>query len=408
MSTPNEPAIAGGERLLRIAYVIPSLNPGGAERVTAELASIFARTGHEITIFVGWRSDADSAMRDRIDPRVHVEYISSVKGSRIGTYLGGIVWTWRNRPRLYSFDVLHCHLTYGSVVATALAFFRRLGRSPRPVIVETYHAVGMRIPALQRWAHSLMATTRDVLVLMASDPFWVRFTTRHPRLLVRTILNGASLPCVGEMDQQARRRYRRQLGIPDATPFVLGSIGMLRADRQPWIFLPIIQSLVRELGDQVHWIYVGDGPERARLEGRVRDAGLARQVHFAGSVADVRYPLSVMDVFVTLTVGEVCGIAAMEAALAGVAVIGVQLVADHRPGSREWIWSSERPEEVSAMASGLLRNPRERASLGERQRQHANQHHTVGAMAQSYRDVYEQALGAHSAPATLRPRSEST
>src|SRR5258705_3788761 len=121
---------------------------------------------------------------------------------------------------------------------------------------------------------------------------------------------------------------------------------MLRTDPQPWIFLPIIRSLVGELGDQFHWIFVGDGPERANLEGKVRDAGLSNQVHFAGSVADVRYPLSIMDVFLTLTVGGVPGIAAMEAALAGVPVVGVQLVSHYQPGAQEWLWSSDRPEAV--------------------------------------------------------------
>jgi len=377
---------------MRIACIMSALHAGGAERVTVELASVFAKSGHDVTLLVGWPSLGEAPPRRSLDPRVRVEYMLPAWSSTMGRYLRGTWWTWKNRRRLCSYDVVHCHLTYGAWVTTILYFCRRMSGLRRPVIIETYHAVGMRISPVLRWLHAQMATHRDVLVLMASDPYWSRFTERHPQLSVRTVLNGTSTPDVLQMDDEAKAVYRRQLGIPADCQFVIGSVGFLRSDRQPEVFIPIISRLVHEFGAKVHWIFAGDGPEQAKLETLVREAGVQQNVHFAGYIADVKYPLSLIDLYFTLSVGRVTGVAALEATLVGLPVIGVQLLHDYKPSGDEWIWASHEPAAIAEKAVSLLKDPVERHALGQRQQQYARLHHSVDSMGESYQEIYELAL----------------
>lgn len=373
---------------MRIAHVIRALDVGGAERVTAELASIFAQQGHEVTIFVGWPTSCESPAQQRLDPAVRVEYIQQAPASRIATYLFAVWWTWRNRRRLLSFDVFHCHLAYGALIATVLGSWGHFKR-PRALMVETYHSVGARIPRPTRWAHSWMAARRDVLVLMASDSYWSRFVRKHPALAVRTVLNGVPAPQLQSLTDEDRREYRARVGIPEEARFVVGSIGMLRPDRQPSIFLPVIVGLVDQFGDDIHWLFAGDGPEREKLQRLVGDAGVARNVHFVGLVTDIRYPLSVLDLHFTAAVEGVIGIAGIEGALAGVPVLAFQASPDYETRAEDWVWSSNQHQSIVATAVTLLRDSGKRHELAQRQKEYAARHHSLECMAAAYRDIYQ-------------------
>jgi glycosyltransferase involved in cell wall biosynthesis len=377
---------------LRIACMMSALNAGGAERVTVELASLFAKGGHDVTLFVGWPSVAEAPPRSRLHKNVRIEYMLPVWRGTAARYLGGISWALRNRRRLCAFDLVHCHLTFGAFVGTVISMYRRAAGLRTPAIVETYHAVGMRISPRLRWLHARMAAHRDVLVLMASDAYWSRFTNRHQGLTVRTVLNGTSTPDVCEMTPADRAEYRTALGIPESCKYVIGSVGFLRSDRQPEVFVPIIARLVHEFGDNVHWIFGGDGPEQANLENLVKEAGIQKNVHFAGYIADVKYPLSIIDLYFTLSVGPVTGVAALEATLVGLPVIGVQLLHDYKPAASEWIWSSYDARTVAEKAIHMLNNPAQRRQLGERQQAYARVHHSVEAMGRSYQEIYKLAL----------------
>lgn len=74
----------------------------------------------------------------------------------------------------------------------------------------------------------------------------------------------------------------------------------------------------------LHYVIVGDGDDRARLERLAAERGVAPRVHFAGRVSDSElidyYRLA--DVFVMPSANEGFGIVFLEAAAAGLPVIG--------------------------------------------------------------------------------------
>ena len=384
-------ALVVGRR--RIAHALPLLTPGGAERVAVELARHAALAGHAVTLILAHPSETDGHLRQRLPESVELAYVSPRPTGRLTRYLRALSWMWRRRRWLAELDVLHCHLTYGAFVGSLVYMGRGVSGRRGPLVLETYHAVGMRVSRAARRLHALMAAWRDVLVLMARpDAFWAAFIARHPTLPVRTILNGAVAPAAAEVGDERRRTYRREIGIPDACRVVMGTVSMLRPDRQPALYVPVFEAVARALGPDVHFVVAGGGSERERLTALVAARGLASQVHFTGLVAEPRLPLAVMDLYLTTNVGEVTGVAALEAALAGLPVIALQFVPGYDARAGDWIWSSDDAAAIAARAVALLKDEGARRALAERQQRHADAHHSVEAMARAYEALYEASL----------------
>lgn len=116
----------------------------------------------------------------------------------------------------------------------------------------------------------------------------------------------------------ARGELRHRFGIPEGIPLVI-SVGRL-------IGLKGLQLVVRALAQlpEVHYLVVGEGPERQKLAALAEQTGVAGRVHFAGAVKHAELPqyLTAADVFVQPSVGEEAfGISVVEAMSCGLPVL---------------------------------------------------------------------------------------
>ena len=98
-----------------------------------------------------------------------------------------------------------------------------------------------------------------------------------------------------------------------------------------------------------------------------------------------------MDIYVSMNVGPITGIAGLEAAAAGIAVISLQATADYKGGDADWIWSDPDPANVGAEAARLMQSPDERQTLGARQAAHVRAHLSADATLAAYFELYAKA-----------------
>lgn len=124
----------------------------------------------------------------------------------------------------------------------------------------------------------------------------------------------------------------------------------------------------------------------------VREHGLERQVHLSGLVVDPALPMASMDLYVTINIGPVTGVAALEAAFSGLPVIAIQMLPTYKVQPQDWIWSSNDVQAVAREAVRLLADKNAREQLAQRQTAFVRAHHTVEVMASSYYLLYERAL----------------
>ena len=242
---------------MNIVHVVPALTKGGAERVAVELANHAVGSGHKVTLIAGWSVDP-LLLRKFLKVEVSVIYISKGSTSKIGRYTKLVGWIWRQRSWLANQDIIHCHLTYGAIFGSVVKI---LCESKKPSVVETYHAVGMPIPSLNRSFHAFLASKRDALVLMAEDPYWQNFLKRNSNIFAKTIPNGISVSGNGYISEAQKASYRKELGIPDNCNFIIGSVGRMAPDRKPWLYLPIFSEIANVIGPEVQFILGGDGSE---------------------------------------------------------------------------------------------------------------------------------------------------
>lgn len=375
---------------LKIVHVTPSFAKGGGERVVIDLANEQAALGHDVTIIAG-RADGLQHARHALDERIAIKVIAphSARMTRVYVALPG--WQLRHHAWLRSRDIVHCHLTMGAVFGTlARVLVRGLGR--RPIIVETYHAVGMAIPRSMRSVHAAMAATRDGLVLMARDDYWNRFVRRHASIPIHFVENGvrSSIGRVG--DAEERMRYRCRIGIPDDCRHIVGTVGQFRPDRQPWMHVDVFSRIAKKLGPGVYFVIAGDGPARMRVETAITEAGLEEKIKLLGVTPTAAGPASLMDLYITLAVGPVVGIAALEAMFATVPTIAIQLNADYARDEGDFVWSSTDLGEVADKAVALLRDPSDLAELSRAQHDYVVERYDMATVARRYEEIYRSIL----------------
>ena len=139
------------------------------------------------------------------------------------------------------------------------------------------------------------------------------------------------------------------------------------------------------------FIGYGDGPEIDRMKSLAAEHGLEGLVHLPGLVVNPRLAFSLIDLYVTLNVGTLTGIAALEAALTGCPVVAIQLSGEFQRRSEDWIWSSADPMETAGEIVRLLRSEQARRALAKNQSAHVRANHTTDVMAEAYYDLYRTA-----------------
>lgn len=388
-------------RHLSIVHVIPALTKGGAERVTVDLANASVRDGHKVTVVAVWKVD-EQVLRARLDPAVHVIYMIETPAGRLQRYVIGLAWVLRNRRWLVTQDVLHVHLTQSSVLGTLVYTLRNWARASKPAVVETYHSVGMKIPDRLRAFHAWNCRHRDALAVMALNPFWSNFIARNPRLLAVHIPNGVDAP-VGKAAQDSVRAYLETVGVPNTATRIIGTVGQFRPSRQPRSIARILMGVLKCMPNDVHAIMCGSGPELDAVRALVAAEGLSERFTLPGAVNDPWLVMSAMSVYLTINVGPITGIAALEAAFCGVPVVALQVEPASKPVCEEWIWSSDDPEALSDRITTMLDASETLAQVAKDQQEHAIAEYSVYNMYMKYIALYREAITAQSTPGALPP-----
>jgi glycosyltransferase involved in cell wall biosynthesis len=373
---------------MKIIHVISSLSKGGAERVAIELANQAKRSGDEVVIIAGWPENPEY-LQSQIDPNVNVKFVANKKSV---AYLKILYWVLINRKWISRYDVLHCHLTFGAIFGSiAHIILKKILRNKKTIIIETNHAVGMAIPKFNRWLQSCMSLQRDGLALMAKDSYWTNFILKHPRLKTAIIPNGISMP-PHQKSNELKQIFRKEKGIPDNCKYLVGTVGMLRPDRKPWLYIPIFKAIYEVWGDEVYFILAGGGIEFDKIKMLIEDQGLSGHVYMPGLVNNSAALISNMDVYVSVSVGNTGGISMLEAAICNVPVVSIQLTENYETKKDDWFWSHTDINEVAKKIIFLLQNTDERNELSVNQNKYVNKYFTTKAMDASYKSFYNSIL----------------
>lgn len=145
---------------------------------------------------------------------------------------------------------------------------------------------------------------------------------------ISVVRNGADLSHLKRGSPMEVARYRQELGIPEAA-MVVGSVFRFWAEKRPMLWLEAAAEVARSFPG-THFLIIGEGPLRPKMEKFVIARGLKGRVHLPGTRPDVALTLSVMDVFMLTSEFEGTPNVILEAQW-----LGVPVVATDSGGTRE-------------------------------------------------------------------------
>ncbi|CAM5777857.1 glycosyltransferase family 4 protein [Castellaniella caeni] len=288
-------------RPLRILHAEAATGFGGQEgRIFKEMCAMRA-AGHHLEALCQPHAKLTTRLRDE-GFQVHTLPMDGLRN-----YVRG-VWQTRAILRAGRFDVLNTHSRRDTLLAGVAA---RLAGTP--LIVRTRH----------------LAVRPKSLLAYTWVPHCVTTVSEHVRRLliergaapdrVATVYSPIALP-----PPVAQSTLRAELRLPDAA-VVVGCVAVLREKKGHRALIDAMAGLLRQRPD-VFLVLVGDGsPTFEALQAYVHSLGLQAKVLFTGRRNDIANVLAAFDLFALATEQEASGTVFVEAAAAGLPVIGTDV-----------------------------------------------------------------------------------
>ena len=364
---------------MRILQVIPSLAKGGAERVVVELSNSLVALDYKVDLLAAHSVDF-SLNQNLLSPKVEVLFLGKKHASPVFTYMKIPIWVAKNWKLVKSYDVIHCHLTFGLMFGFAISVFRKFTRSKKLILMATCHVVGVGVTLRPRIINEHFSKFFDSFVLVAEDNLWRAFISKSGRHNFKVIRNGISSEHWADLDGKVGHK----------NPIIVGTISRLEAERKPWLFLEVFSHLQNLIDRPVRFILGGEGPERDKLASYAKQLGINENLEMPGLVVYPREILAHLDIFVALCVEETTGVAALEAVFSGIPVVGIQLSGAYSKGGNDWIYSHQDPKIVANRLNFLIQNPIEMAKMSISQKVIGLQNYSIKRMCSEYVDLYSQ------------------
>ncbi len=166
------------------------------------------------------------------------------------------------------------------------------------------------------------------------------------------------------------------------------ALGSLTPEKDHLTLIQAASRLVQDLPD-LHWIIVGEGPMKERLQQRSRELGVEDRMHLVGGLEDPHQALAEADVFVLSSISEGFGSSVLAAMARGVPVVATRVggVPDLLVNGSGMLVEPQNPEALAASVRLVLSDAVLRKSLAQKARAELPKY-TVSAMAERVLSVY--------------------
>ena len=306
-------------RKTRVLQVVPSLRPGGAERMMMHLLLGLESSHYTVAgVSLGSRQDSDLE-RIADDARVDMYYLGKRRGFDSRTFL-----RFDRILREFQPDVVHVHLN-ALLYAAPPSLLRGV-----PAIVYTAHNYPeLLVPRSLRSFYRACFHRGITPVSIARSltlPLKMEFKVDQ----IPLIPNGIPVDQF-RYPRVSRLSWRRRAGLPDHD-FLFLSAARLSPQKNHELLL---RAFAADPRTRMHarLLLAGDGELRGSLEQLAKELDIEARVHFLGNRMDVADMMGACDAFVLSSSQEGNPLCVMEAMAAGLPVISTAV-----GGVPELIW----------------------------------------------------------------------
>lgn len=382
---------------MKLLLLVHGLPVGGTEVMASHLARRFRSRGVDVAL--GCLDEVGELGQLLIADGFPVEFYARRPG-----FDASLPLRIARSVRRGAFDVVHAHQYTPYFYAVLAKLLTGV-----PLVFTEHGRAYPDPPRIRRRAFNrLFARLVDRVTTVSADvknSLW-RVEGFDPER-IQVLPNGIDVDRYPAPGYAAKSAARRHLGLPADAPIV-GTVGRL----DPVKNYPLLLGAFREVqaGDpRALLVVVGDGPERARLEGLARELGISRAVRFLGTRFDVALILPAFDVFALSSFSEGMPMTVVEAMAAGVPIVSTavggipEMIGDGCDGllvagvppACAGVRDLEASEYVRRFASALTRLVREHGlsvELAGNARQRARREYSLDGICRQYWALYREVV----------------
>jgi glycosyltransferase involved in cell wall biosynthesis len=288
-----------------ITWIIDSLGPGGAERITMSLLEQFDRGIFDIRVCVLQIKQGNPVAHEIERIGIPVDFVPV-------PYLRHPA----NLPRL----LRYLRKWQPKLIHTQLEFSDVLGCTAGKILgipcVSTQHTVGVPEGGSEFWRNELMWTClrhccNKVIAVSESTRQFHKQMGRLGNDKIITIYNGINLSPYRALSPTTKNEKRRLLNIP-IDGMLITTVAVLRELKGIQYMIEAMPKLLDAAPD-VYYLIVGDGEYGQSLRELVASHQLGNRVLFAGQRSDIPEILAASDLFVLPSLTEALPTVLMEA-----------------------------------------------------------------------------------------------
>jgi glycosyltransferase involved in cell wall biosynthesis len=334
----------------KIAFLLPSLAGGGAEKVAVVLANHFTFIGFNVDIILVSNS---GVYHHILLPEVNVV---DLKVSRALFAFPKILrHLSQNTP-----DVLLSFLTHVNLLALLVKFFQRTKTrmiiSERSILSNSLltHSYFQRfifkhlIKKLYPRADAIIAISKSCAndLAQTSKISKTKISVIYNPLIIDTSIT--KLLCVQE------NIYSKLIDDKRKGNFIIIGIGRLKKVKNFLLLIKAFACVNMVVPSTL--VILGDGPERYNLEKLIEDLNLVGKVHLTGFVDNPSIFLKISDVFVSSSSWEGFGNVILEAMNEGLKIVACDCPGGPREILEDGLWGTLVPtDNVDELANSIMK-----------------------------------------------------
>jgi glycosyltransferase involved in cell wall biosynthesis len=333
------------EKKIKIVYILPTLDKGGAERFSLDLILNLDRRVFAPAVILFKRGGEWLA-------ELTAENIPVIIFKKNSKFSPRNFWLIFRALQHLRPQIVHTHLggdLYGRLAARLLRV---------PVILSTEHNINADEKGIYRLLKRISNSWADKIVAVSpavKKDIITRYKTAADKISV--ILNGLEINKF-----LARQKEYRPVGPADAAGSasvnrikIFGTIGRLSPQKGHKVLLDALAKLNRP---DIKGLIAGAGILEPELNKQIKETGMAERIKLVGPVSDPAAFLNSLDAFVFPSLWEGLGIVLLEAGLVGLPIIasavdGITEIIDENTG---WLVPAGDADALAAKIGWLADN----------------------------------------------------
>jgi glycosyltransferase involved in cell wall biosynthesis len=353
------------DKRIQVLLFITELSIGGAQIALLRLLKHLNRNQFEPWVICLYNGDGALARQIK-DLNISIFDLGMTKKYRWDAFLK----LWLLLKKIHP-QILHTWMFHANIPG------RIVGRLANiPIVISSERTMGQE-GSFRRITNRLTAYLADAIICVSRTVLeFSKVRIGLPASKLIQINNGIDFDAIDfSLDQvQARTQY----GLP-STGFLIGAIGRPRPVKGYDVLLNAFANLVT-LEPDLLLLFVGDGPDRKKLEFKAQQLNLPPRVRFMGDQSEIHKLLPALNILVSSSFHEGMSNVILEAMAAGLPVVATavggtpEVVVDGETGL---LVPPGDPEALSQAILKLIQNPKMRKKMGLAGRERVKKHFTI-------------------------------